>query len=709
MDMFLHRASRAGTVAALAAVFSFAAVAQNDEANKSLAVKLIPIPRELSAVGRVPLTGGVRVIASNSDNDDRFAGDDLRETLKARGIDPEWNSADAPTIELFRLDTPKAAELLRRSHLSFDDAMKAEGYALVPTTHGGLAVIGTTAEGIFYGAQTVKQLISGSGKGAILTTAVVRDWPAMRYRGMDDDLSRGPVPTLEFQKRQIRTFAAYKLNIYSPYFENTFRYDSNPLSAAPGGSMTRADYTELVRYAQRYHIVVIPEQEAFGHLHNVLTYDQYAGLAETPHGSVLAPGNPAVIPLIREWFSELAELTPGPFLHIGGDETDDLGKGKTRGEVQRRGLGPVYIDFIRQIDLALRPLNKRVLFWGDVAVNQPKLVPLLPKAMIAVPWDYDLSPKGYEREILPFTEAGLETWVAPGVNNWSRVYPDNNVSLLNIQGFIRDGQHLGSTGALTTAWNDDGEGLFNEDWYGVLFGAAATWQPGESSIPAYQDSYGEVFHGDAGGLIDQAQKELMTAHALLIGFDDRGASDVLFWVDPWSADGRATAVKIRPLLHDLRLHAEHALVLLAKAESQGNLRETDALAAMELGARRIDLIGLKFELSDEIVDAYARANKAQTAPASPDEVDSAIYEISDTNGRCQDIRNAYSLTRDLYEKAWLQENRPFWLHNILAKYDLAIELWTQRGDAFAAALNQWHRDHTLPPAGALGLPAPPSQ
>jgi hexosaminidase len=125
---------------------------------------------------------------------------------------------------------------------------------------------------------------------------------------------------------------------------------------------------------------------------------------------------------------------------------------------------------------------------------------------------------------------------------------------------------------------------------------------------------------------------------------------------------------------------------------------------MELAARRIDLIGMKFQLSDEIVDAYARAYKAQSKSKNPDDVDSDLYEISDTNGRCQDLRNAYSLTRDLYEQAWLKENRPFWLRNVLARYDLAIQLWTQRGNSFAAALNQWHREHTLPEARALEIP-----
>ncbi len=117
---------------------------------------------------------------------------------------------------------------------------------------------------------------------AVFQGCLIRDWPAMKYRGVHDDLSRGPVPTLEFQKKQIRTFAAYKLNVYSPYFENTMQYASNPLPALPGGSISKADAEALVEYARQYHVTIVPEQEAFGHLHHVLTWQQYAHLAEVP-------------------------------------------------------------------------------------------------------------------------------------------------------------------------------------------------------------------------------------------------------------------------------------------------------------------------------------------------------------------------------------------------------------------------------------------
>ena len=71
---------------------------------------------------------------------------------------------------------------------------------------------------------------------------------------------------------------------------------------------------------------------------------------------------------------------------------------------QRTGRGLSGLS--KQIHATLEPNHKRLLFWGDVAVNSPELVGTLPKDMIAVPWDYDAKPD-FNTHILPFTKAGL--------------------------------------------------------------------------------------------------------------------------------------------------------------------------------------------------------------------------------------------------------------------------------------------------------------
>ncbi len=241
---------------------------------------------------------------------DSFAAEDLRRAFIARGV--KWDSGRGSIpITLIRYRPVSGKVILDQQKLTFDSQMLEEGYVLMPFGDG-LAVIGNSSAGIFYGAQTVKQLIRGSGKDTVLLVPTIRDWPAMAHRGLSDDWSRGPLPTMDFLKREIRTLAAYKYNIFSPYFEHTFAYASSPVAAFPGGAMTPDEARELVDYAAKYHITVIPEQESFGHLHHVLKFEQYSPLGETAHGSVLAPGDAATLPLIGAWFGELAKVFPGP-------------------------------------------------------------------------------------------------------------------------------------------------------------------------------------------------------------------------------------------------------------------------------------------------------------------------------------------------------------------------------------------------------------
>src|SRR5258708_6208502 len=622
----------------------------------TLQAPLIPQPREYGALADMPLRAGV-AITPGTNAYDRFAVQDLSDGLRVRGVRVvAAGTVGAVSVTLARPGALTPRPLPAARHLAFDSTMHDEGYVLV-ASGGRVTILAATGAGLFYGAQTLLQMVVGAGRTARVRGAVIRDWPAMKYRGFQDDLSRGPVPTLEYQKRQIRLAAALKLNVFSPYFEHTLAYDSNPLIAPPGGAMTHADVKELVAYAANYHVDIVPEQEAFGHLHHALKYEIYSPLGETAHGHVLAPGQPGSLPLISPTSAEINTLFPSRFVHLGADETFELGRGQTADRVKTVGIGVVYLDFLKQIADALRPSGKKFLFWGDVALSSPELVNTIPKDLIAVPWTYGAD-TSYVRFIAPFRNVGMETWVAPGVSSWNRVYPNNAVALVNIQRFVRDGQLLGATGMINTSWDDDGEALFNQTWYGDLFGAAAGWQAGESSIDAFASSYGRVFHGDLSGKIDEAQRRLSAAHALLGNAKVGDASNYLFWLDPWTDEGRSMAQRIRPYTHDLRILAESTLVFLAQADPR-TTRERDGIEAMKLGARRMDFIGMKFQFADEVVAMYDRA--ADTTSKSPGR---DLADITGVNGRLQDLRDGYSLIRDEYEKAWLRENRPYWLPNV---------------------------------------------
>jgi hypothetical protein len=182
-------------------------------------------------------------------------------------------------------------------------------------------------------------------------------------------------------------------------------------------------------------------------------------------------------------------------------------------------------------------------------------------------------------------------------------------------------------------------------------------------------------------------------------------SDALFWLDPWSAQGQEVSAKLLPETQELRLHAEQALILLAQArQSDPGLLEPEALAAMDLGARRLDLIGMKFELSQEIASSYAQALAQQHDQTKNSSTSNLLEQISSNNGRCQDLRDAFSAIKGEYTQTWLNENRPYWLDNVTVRYDLEIERWQRRGELFQEAMHDRHSGQGLPAPASLGLP-----
>jgi hexosaminidase len=165
------------------------------------------------------------------------------------------------------------------------------------------------------------------------------------------------------------------------------------------------------------------------------------------------------------------------------------------------------------------------------------------------------------------------------------------------------------------------------------------------------------------------------------------------------------AKQVLPVAGDVRILAESALVLVAQARRAGPLRNASALDAMELGARRIDWLGAKFQFANEIAEMYHRAG-ADTSREGRREAQQQLADITHINGRIQDMREGFANLKQLYQQAWLAENRPYWIDNMLSRYDVSIQLWIRRADDIAAAWREFNRTRVLPPASRLGIPEP---
>ncbi|MGA7300080.1 MAG: family 20 glycosylhydrolase, partial [Candidatus Sulfotelmatobacter sp.] len=417
-----------------------------------------------------------------------------------------------------------------------------------------------------------------------------------------------------------------------------------------------------------------------------------------PHGHVLTPTKQQSYEIIKAMYADLVPLFPGPFLHIGGDETFELGHGQTAALAAQEGLGRVYLDHIQKVSAILQPYHKQLMFWGDIAVKYPQLLSILPKDMIAVPWDYDAKPS-YESIIKPYRDAGLRVVVAPGANNWNQVWPNLDVAYVNIRNFVRDGQKLGAMGMLNTTWNDDGESIYGMAWPALIFGAAAGWQANESDVDTFKNSYDWAFYRNNNSTFRDVIENLDRGHQALAGIKVDTETDDLFWVDPFTPDGAKLMQKLLPGAREMRLGAEHALLALDQSGKQAHANQS-TLSDMMLAAWRWDALGMKIQYTQEINNFYW---DAFLHPTDAERVGNDLEEITAINARLEDLRDATTRLREMYRTAWLREYEPYWLDNVLVRYDTLAQVFQEKIVAVRQARRQYDATKTLVPPQDLGF------
>lgn len=314
------------------------------------ALPLVPLPASVTVgEGRMPITAATRVSGPS-------AATTVFVEAVARRTGMRLSPEAAISTEAGARTPIDATEI----ELRIDSSVAApEGYVL--TVDNRALIIGADEAGLFYGTHTLLQLLRPDDSGWSLLTARIEDAPRFARRGVMLDVARHFFGVDEV-KRFIDSTSALKFNHLHLHLSDDqgwrVHIDSWPLlteraaataaSGDAGGFYTKADYQEIVAYASSRHMVVIPEIDLPGHTHAIGV--AYPELVEPPvlndslvtesarlgqqlpvagepytgwgvgHSSVRIH-EARTYDFVRDVVRELAEMTPGPYIHIGGDES----------------------------------------------------------------------------------------------------------------------------------------------------------------------------------------------------------------------------------------------------------------------------------------------------------------------------------------------------------------------------------------------------
>jgi hexosaminidase len=256
-----------------------------------------------------------------------------------------------------------------------------EGYQLEVTGESATLQAGRPA-GLFRAVQTLRQLLPAAVESASaqpgpwrLPGGRIVDHPRFAWRGAMLDVARHFF-TAEEVKRYLDLLALYKLNVLHLHLTDDQGWriairrwprlathgGGTEVGGGPGGHYPQREYAEIVAYARDRYITVVPEVDVPGHTNAALASyaelncdgrarDRYTG---TEVGfSALCVEEPVTWRFLDEVLGELAELTPGPYLHIGGDEVKTLPDDR-------------YAGFVERVQQLVRAHGKRMVGWQEI-------------------------------------------------------------------------------------------------------------------------------------------------------------------------------------------------------------------------------------------------------------------------------------------------------------------------------------------------------
>ena len=297
-------------------------------------------------------------------------------------------------------EAPSANAIVLKQVAELPNVKSAEGYVLT-TTKQGVTIEATSGAGLFYGVQTLLQMTREANKVAL---GRIVDEPRFEYRGMMLDVSRHFFG-LDFVKKQIDAMAYYKLNrlhihltdaagwrieikkyprltnfaawrsgkTWKEWWNGDRKYVDEGSEGAEGGYFTQDQCREIVEYAKKHYITVIPEIEMPSHSEEVLTAYPELSCTHVPYKQAdFCVGNEKTFEFLENVLLEVMEIFPSEYIHVGGDEASKQSWKtcpKCQARMKKEGLKDVdelQSYLIKRMETFLNKHGRNLLGWDEI-------------------------------------------------------------------------------------------------------------------------------------------------------------------------------------------------------------------------------------------------------------------------------------------------------------------------------------------------------
>ncbi|MCH7812843.1 MAG: beta-N-acetylhexosaminidase, partial [Planctomycetes bacterium] len=377
--------------------------AVNGQGVRDLSQGIVPRPCRVKTLeGAFSLTPAVKILVREEDPAVRAVGDYLADWLR-RGsgyaVPLEETDSSAPSQHNVILLTTFGS-----AAAPGDSAFQTEERYALTVERKHITLRAVTPQGLFRGVQTLKQLLpptfaATTGQPSAgpwqIPCAVIEDQPRYRWRGLLLDCCRHFM-TKEFVKRYIDLLAYHKMNVLHWHLteDQGWRIEIKKYPKLTeigawrgqgderyGGFYTQDDIREIVAYAASRYVTVVPEIEMPGH--SVAALAAYPELSCTGgpfevstrwgvHADVYCAGNDQTFAFLEDVLSEVIELFPSEFIHIGGDECPKRRWkqcAKCQARIKAEGLADEHAlqsYFIRRMEKFLNAKGKRLIGWDEI-------------------------------------------------------------------------------------------------------------------------------------------------------------------------------------------------------------------------------------------------------------------------------------------------------------------------------------------------------